>query len=1230
MKTNLRYVFTITIFFLSFYFIHGQELDWAKISPKRKASNSTLQQLKKEGFSVLTLNEKAFRNRLKGAPLRNKSTRASEKRISLPDDQGNLISFSFYEAPVLSSGLSDLYPEIKSFVGYGLNKQVRVRFSVSKAGIQHMMTFANGRTVFMEKYTKETNQYITYTREARGTFKGINCTTPFLKGNKVNYTALRDNNDQTLRTYKLVVSTTGEYTDFHGGTLEDAFAAINATVTRVNEIYERDFGISLEVIDETRDVIFIDPATDPYETSGLNTALQTVLTDQVGDENYDIGHLFHLAPVNGNAGCIGCVCEDGRKGSAFSSTPEPVGDIFDIDYVSHEMGHQFGANHTWSFESEGLGVNAEPGSGTTIMGYAGITGINNVQLTSDPYFHYYSIDQITDFIATTSCDVETPITNNPPIANASGNYVIPKGTAFILEGSATDVDLSDPTSEDVLTYTWEQIDDGIVTTTNFGPSNRVGANFRSLPPTTNPNRYFPRLSRIVTGNLTQVNPSLNDAWETVSEVGRTFNFALTVRDNVSGGGQTSSSLVEVLVDNDAGPFSVTSQTNATNWKSGTVETITWDVADTNKAPVNAIEVDILLSLDGGSTFPITLAQNISNSGSHRLIVPGGIDTTNGRIMIRAANNIFLAVNSGNITIEGSEFVLSLPFVEAIVCQPEDLRINFEYNTFSGFNEETSFTASGVPAGINVSFTPSNATLNGTEVEILITGSSNVTPGSYPLTISGISNSVTQNITFNLEVSADVLNEVVLQSPSDEANDVFFTDPFTWQQDPLASFYDIEIATDVAFTNIIETATVITTSYIPTQLTSLTTYYWRVKSRNDCGESIFGTPFSFTTLEINCKTFPSGDTPIVIPDIGTPTIVTTIFIPDNLKLTDVDVTLDITHSFISDLRIKLVSPLGTEVVLFSLDCNDSDNIQATFDDDGANPVCGVNPALNGTIKGVQLLSAFNGELARGNWSLVVEDTFDIDGGAINSFELTVCAGGVFLPDQDGDGILDEDDNCPNIANTNQLDTDDDGDGDVCDADDDNDGILDVNDNCTINANPDQADNDEDELGDLCDNDDDNDGILDDQDNCPFTANSDQLDNDLDGEGDICDEDDDNDGILDTADNCPFDFNPDQRDIDNDGEGDVCDEDILVSEAVTPNGDGINDTWNILNIELYPDAEVRVYNRSGNEVFIAVGYANDWNATYKDRSERLPAGPYYYQIDLARDGTIDFNGWIYITY
>ena len=1189
MKTNLRYVFSITMFFLSFSVI-GQSDYWRLSATSIQPDNINLQNMERGGYKLFTLDENIFKERLQATPIRTTVNTDSQTVISLPDEKGNYLQFYVFEAPVLARELSQKYPDIKSYIGYSVgDKKIRTRFSVSPFGIQSMIVYPDGHTIFMEKNTRQVSDYIVYERSARlGVENKLVCTTEQSK-NEIHQTEVtRFNNDQTLRRYRLAVSTSGEYTTFHGGTVAGALAAINATMTRVNEVFETDLGISLEVIANTDILIFTDAAIDPYGGS-LTSELQNTLTTMIGESNYDVGHLFHRAADNGNGGCIGCVCIDGRKGRGFSATTSPTGDTFDIDYVSHELGHQFGGNHTWSFESEGTGVNVEPASGTTIMAYAGITQQNDVQSNSDPYFHYLSILQITNYIATTTCDEELPLSNNPPVADAGSDFIIPRSTAFLLSGTGTDLDLGD-----VLSYSWEQVDNGVITNTTFGPTNTSGANFRSLPPTDEPLRYMPRLSRILSGNLTQTNPSLNDAWETVSDVSREMNFAFTVRDNVAGGGQTHSDLMRVTVDGNAGPFLVTSQASATNLIAGDVEIVSWDVANTDLPPINTREVDILLSADGGQTFPFILAQNVANDGEHPVIVPGGITTSNARIMVRASDNIFLAVNSAPLSIEQSEIVLQFDELEYALCQPDDLNIDFSFNTFLGFNETTTFSVENAPPNLGINFTPGSAVSNGANIQMTLTNTANVNPGSYTLMVTATGTSVTKQIPLQLFVFGSDLDPVTLNNPVNGATDVFLSQTLSWISDPSAEEYDIEVATDIGFTNIIDAITLFGTSYTVNNLQSNTQYFWRVRSRNRCSQGDFSTVFSFMTSEVNCKTFGANDLPLSISEEGTPTVSSTILVADNIPLTDVKVTLDISHTFIGDLTLSLQSPSGRTVLLATTACDENNNIQATFDDAGGALVCGDDPAISGVIAPEQPLAGFFGESSQGEWTLIVADGFDFDGGTINSFSIELCAGGEFLPDNDNDGVLDEDDNCP------------------------------------LTANADQADNDNDGIGDVCDDDDDNDGILDIDDNCPLTANADQADNDNDGIGDVCDDDDDNDGVLDTIDNCLLTANPDQLDSDNDGIGNSCDTDVLVSEAFTPNGDNINDTWQIVNIERYPNANVSVYNRLGNKVFNAIGYNNDWNGVSNGRSERLPAGSYYYQIDLTGEGTIDLSGWIYITY
>lgn len=1009
MSTKLRLVFSITMGFLSFY--GAAQTNYWKVTDLSKVDEQiALEKFTVDKATAYVLEESSFKSQLVTL-VENKS---NTEIIYFPDEKGISIPFKVQEASTFSKELAEKYPGIKSYKGISaLNDGRRIRFSVSHKGIHSMMSATNhGGAVFMEKGIN--NTYLLYHAKDRTSKDMFVCKTLPQIPELDNLPTTQPVNDQVLRKFRLAVAASGEYTNFHGGTKVDALAAINATVTRINEILENDLAITLELIGTTDDVIYLDEDSDPF-TGSLSSQTQNTLDTVIGEANYDIGHLFNQQDntLDGNAGFVGAVCKSGRKGSAYSTLSSPEGDLFAIDLVAHEMGHQLGANHTFSYTSEGTQVQVEPGSGTTIMGYAGITTVNDVADMSDDYFHYVSIVQISDYLETVSCGEIISLVNTPPSVMATLDYTIPQGTAFVLDGTALDTDTAD-----VLTYTWEQTNAAVVTQATFGPTNPVGAMFRSLPPTTNSYRYFPKLERIISGNLTQVNPGSGDAWETVSLVERELNFALTVRDNSIEAGQLASDEVAVFVTNEAGPFVVTSQDATISYVAGEVQLINWDVANTNVAPVSATTVDIFLSTDGGQSFPITIAENVLNDGSYEFVVPA-LPTANARIMVKASNSIFLAVNTVNFSITASEVVLNFSQLNYEVCQPDELTVNFTYETYLGFNEESTFTATGVPSGLNVAFSNPTATANNTPISIIFSGSENLALGTYPLQIIATASGVVKEVPLSITVYDTNFESIVPIFPLNEATDVSKNLTLEWEDNGRNTSYDIEIATDVSFTAIVESVSITNAFYTPNNLENDVAYFWHVKPKNNCGEGIFGSPSVFTTVLINCDAESALDLPLEISSIATPVITSKIVFYEDLPISDINVSLNVEHTFLSDLQISLTSPEGTTVVLVSSSCDDSRNINAVFDDEASGFICAANPAIGGTVAPLGSLSSFNGESLLGEWILEIKDNVNEDGGQLNAFSLDVCVEGSFSPDTDNDGVSDVQDLCPNTPTDQEV-------------------------------------------------------------------------------------------------------------------------------------------------------------------------------------------------------------------
>lgn len=597
-------------------------------------------------YRYLNLNLNSFRNVMTTAPFEFTDRAVSSPLIiELPHPDGGMSKFYVTEYSMMEQGLADQYPEMKTYNVKGIDDPYAVgKIDFTAFGFHAMVLTPNGDYFIDPLSMDNTENYISFFKSDYISTQTFECLVTEVSDNtELINIHNSDLTGQQLRTYRLACAATGEYTTFHGGTVALGLAAIVTAVNRVNQVYERDLSVRMSLVANNNLVVYTNGATDPYSNNSGGTMLgqnTTNLNAVIGSANYDIGHVFSTG--GGGVASLSSVCT-ANKARGVTGLPSPIGDPFYIDYVAHEMGHQFGGNHTFNGNAgscSGGNRNAstawEPGSGSTIQAYAGICSPQNLQSNSDDYFHTGSVIEMTAFTQTgsgNSCPVTTNTGNTPPTVTVpSGGFTIPISTPFELTGSATDIET--PGS---LTYCWEEFDLGAA----GAPTAPVGNApiFRSFSPVTSPTRTFPKISDLLnnTSTIGEILPTYT----------RNLNFRLTARDG-SGGINYNTTLLAFGVTSTAGPFLVTSPNTGVSWNAG-AQTVTWNVANTTSAPVNCANVDILLSRDGGNTFPTTLIAGTPNDGSQSVTIPN-IGTATARIKVKAAENVFFDISNVNFTI----------------------------------------------------------------------------------------------------------------------------------------------------------------------------------------------------------------------------------------------------------------------------------------------------------------------------------------------------------------------------------------------------------------------------------------------------------------------------------------------------------------------------------------------------------------------------------------------------
>ncbi len=603
--------------------------------------------------------------------------RGAAVNLALPHPDGGFQRFDLRPSSVMSAELAAKFPEIRAFKGRAsADKRTTVQLELTPRGVTAQILAPGGRWMIDPVQQGRPDTAISYRAEHTHTAgrewkcdlhaeheEEIFRTARQVISSRSGVSAAREIG-QSLRTYRLTVAATGEYSQYHGTTTNEVLSAITTTVARVAGIYEKELAVSFTLIADTADIIFLDPATDPFTNPGdqpegvtyssqLLGEGQKEITDRIGSANFDIGHV--VSTGSGGVAGLGVVCQDSgnastgaEKARGMTGRTHPIGDAFDVDYVAHEIGHQFGGNHTYNGTVCTTGNPStayEPGSGSTIQAYAGICGSDNLQANSDPIFSAASFDEMIAYVedeegascgsSATLTNSTTSATNNIPVVNAGADYTVPNNTPLVLSGSATDSDGDD------LTYLWEQGD--------LGPKVALGSTdngysplFRVWTPSSEGTRYLPKLATVVGGIQTDD--------EIMPYQARSMDFRLTVRD--SEGGVSSDDIVVNVVQSPEGypPFSVI-EPSAGGETLGSTATVRWNVAGTYDAPISTEMVDFYLSTDSGATFSTVPFDSKPNIGYARVTFPAGIQTSTARLIVIGQDNIFYDVSNADFTLD---------------------------------------------------------------------------------------------------------------------------------------------------------------------------------------------------------------------------------------------------------------------------------------------------------------------------------------------------------------------------------------------------------------------------------------------------------------------------------------------------------------------------------------------------------------------------------------------------
>lgn len=954
-------------------------------------------------FQTYHLAGENLKTALSDAPARFSGV-TSETFVALPQADGTTLDFRVYDSPVLAKKLQDNYPDLASFHLQGLeNESVTARLSFTSQGVYALVLHPENGLTYIEPYGKNfPDLSVVYTPQDLGTAAQqaeFSCNSTSEKSNENASAKSADSviPDCFLRKYRLAVSATGEYVQWHGGTKAAATEKIMLLVAHSNLVYEREAGITFELAENNDEIVFLNPATDPFSGSdkfALLSENQAVTDVFIGTENYDLGIVVGI--FGGGVAQLNSVCHATKAQASAGSTFAPEGYTLEATFM-HELAHQFGATHSFNNScnnNRDLVTAFETGSGSSLMSYAGACA-PSVTYPRDFYFHSKNLAQIIDFQQNdpeADC-AEIIVTGNlAPLADAGQDKILPVGVPFELTGSSNNPD------GDAQNYSWEQID-------NFPaaappePTAVTGPAFRSFTAKSSPTRSFPQTDCLLG------TPQTDCEWEVIPDFSRTMKFNFTAYDVRDDAGCWSSDELDLEFTSTVGTFALTSPNGGEAFSPAQIIEATWAIGETDIAPIAATSVDISLSTDGGHTFPYLLATEIPNTGSATLTLPDVLSETC-RLKIKGHDHYFFDLSDADFRIADlTNFALLPTVAEQSFCgtAPSSVTFTIEVTADPEFTGQITFPAADNAGSPSVSFTPGAVTPPAV-VEMTVSGIDNAPEQTFTVNAAADGISRSTQLTVRIHDNQPAVPQVI--SPAANALQADLQTTLTWSETANTEYYELQLFTAADFSAPFFTENTHLTSLALPPLQAMTIYYAKVRSVNSCAAGEWSALSAFRTADRICTTHQSVNTPRALAANDFDDAFGRVEFAEDFPISSVRVkNLNIEHTHLGDLSGTLVAPDGSIFSLFyrpgyegagTYGCTGDDMTvdfydAAAADNEAMRAMCQPLPqiGITGAFQPAQSFQPLVGTSSAGTWLVNINDLSPTDGGTLQEVSLELC-------------------------------------------------------------------------------------------------------------------------------------------------------------------------------------------------------------------------------------------------